>query len=760
MGVLEDFRLAIQTGKSDRVDFVKSVSEPRFAQTICAFANTNGGTIFIGVQQTPDNASPSDAIQVSVPGTDAWQAIAFLANVRNFFDDPLPDVRIEEVDHKGPSGPVMAAHVARRNGSVDIALSDLTVWNRKGTQNESYIAKTHPVRPKIHEARAEGGLSLSGSAVVEFHPASSDGGGKKLSEEGRAAGEPSNEDLPGEDHVVEILSNDSAEGSDHGNEREPSREPAPRLGGDTRFRRESDESELSLNADDYADVIARLLSNADNEEKMTFALLGHWGRGKTYLANRIRGKLANTSRRYSTILFSAWKYRTTPEVWAYLFQQFMDEGKQASFGIPFRAVLVRTGPWPLIIALLGLLLSIMPLGDKVNLFASLVQLFGFATILYVGFLLARFRSTALRLKTLYSFTGHAEKLGLQAAIGDDLRALLMAWIPRIFFKVKYFRKIVLPGLIYIILACLISWRMWPFQGDHVGETVKLPVIGNIPTGVDPYIALVLYAAWLLVWIGGLILVVPWNWRSTARILLVIDDLDRCEPKQMLEIIESVLLILDDPEISSRLQIVMLIDESAFNHALMTKYHYLTVDHKLSNEHVYTPRRIVRENQEKFFLAHLHLPRLSQSEINEVTDKFVRQLSGVTASQTTINVISPTIPAPELNVNPRVVEQPNVETPRTEPISPPPIVAISSEEVEAIRLAIKKLAGREDRDPIGPRAIRCLLFRYQLARDILIKLNSPPHPGHLAERVVEAHFSEKQIADGTGTILGLVVQQVS
>ena len=39
--------------------------------------------------------------------------------------------------------------------------------------------------------------------------------------------------------------------------------------------------------------------------------------------------------------------------------------------------------------------------------------------------------------------------------------------------------------------------------------------------------------------------------GTERVLLIIDDLDRCEPTQMLQVLESTKLLLEDEEVHAR-----------------------------------------------------------------------------------------------------------------------------------------------------------------------------------------------------------------
>jgi hypothetical protein len=61
--------------------------------------------------------------------------------------------------------------------------------------------------------------------------------------------------------------------------------------------------------------------------------------------------------------------------------------------------------------------------------------------------------------------------------------------------------------------------------------------------------------------------------------------------------------------------------------------------------------------------------------------------------------------------------------------------------------------------LGPRTLRCLLFRYQLARDILFKLGHSPEPRELANIIVSVYAGVVE-PSGTPSDIEMVVRQVS
>ena len=496
---------------------------------------------------------------------------------------------------------------------------------------------------------------------------------------------------------------------------------------------------------------------------MSLAIFGHWGRGKTFLAKKIAKLLESKTKgppKYRTVLFSAWKYRTAPEVWAYLFERFLQEGKKESFFLTLRASLVRHGPWPLIFAMFGLFLSLWTMGEKAQLLTSLIQAVGVGTVVYGAFLYVRFRSATLRLKSLYTFASHADKLGLQAAIGDDLRALLSAWC-RMDLKISTKKQLLWQYVCYVTAALLISARLYSFMLYPVveGTSWMIPFVGEISTGVNPCIAFAFYAIWLIFWMIAPFILYYSAKQPTERVLLVVDDLDRCEPKQMLEIIESTMLILDDEDVHQHLQVCMLIDESAFFHALIDKYdHLLNIKH-LDREHQYSPARIFRENLEKFFLIHLRLSALTDNEIAEVMEGYVQELRGTDKPESHLQQTPVDTEATGSTDTGQI--EPAGESGQTE--AEPTLESdsvIEPEEADAILAAVRKhLLSGDEREVIGPRSLRCLLLRYQLARNILSKLGKHPEASQLADVVVSIYAGTMN-STNLQTIVEKVVRQVS
>lgn len=727
-----EFNRALREGESDTVEFKTEDHPTALASTVCAFANSEGGVIYIGVKESITGK------KFELVGADQERIKNSKPRIREQFGNHPPDIEITSESGSDPDSgrEVTIVAVKVRKSPREVSLRNGKVYLRKGTQNRVQHRSIHDASDETIEASS----AVHGSTQASARDASSEDRNR----------EPGTPQTP-------------ANGSP--------RTESFRIGSRSSYRREATEAEIGLGAQGYADVVADLLSGAHEDERMSMAIFGHWGRGKTFLAKLIMDRLQDAEvhqPRYSTVLFSAWKYRSVPEVWAYLFERMLQEGRKNEWLLTLRASIVRHGPWPLIGAMFGLFVSLWTLSDEAKTLNWFIQSVGFGTVAYGMFLYLRFSRVAIRLKSLYSFSTHTDKLGLQAAIGEDLRALLAAWCRRrpklnsqttgkrqgleILWKCasSRFRQWPLASICYIATAILITWKLWPAT---IAETTRIPLYEAL-TAVHPGIAFTVVVLWCTLWIGAPLILCFVPHRSTQRVLLVVDDLDRCEPSQMLEIVESTMLILDDPDICSRLQVCMLIDESSFNIALIKKYRNLLNEYaELPSEHSYTAGRIIQENREKFFLVHLRLSVLTIDEIAEITTSYVRAL------RDNDNLVErDTKGHPQLGKGLEAPDSADVST-HAEKSGSRSNSVIEAEEAAAIEEFVEHHISRNNGQTVGPRTIRSLLFRYQLAREILNKQGHAPKPRELANTVVQVHVGSVEPTNAPSATES-VVRQVS
>lgn len=375
------------------------------------------------------------------------------------------------------------------------------------------------------------------------------------------------------------------------------------VGSRNEWGREAGAQEAGLRVDDYAEILASVYAKAGQGE-FSLVLFGHWGRGKSFLISRLGKRLEDDN--YKTVVFSAWKFPSTPEVWVHLYETLADHvcAGPALVTLPrvIRTGISRHSPWPIIVALCSLALSLTPkiwlskiLAEE---FVELVRVLGIGGVIWLAMFAWGVRRTRAKLVQNYiTATRHTERLGLQATIGSDLKALLDGWMPRSrVWSWAFTAYLAITGWLG-----LTAWKWFEFSTFRSGGMSELRGWAAA--------AVVLVMALLAIWV-----LVPW--KKPARLLLVIDDLDRCDNRQLLHVVESLKLLTEDPCVSRRIQVAALVDEDIFEHAILTKHRDLQKAHCANR---FTLSRIIRENREKLFTAHLRLPELDPKELINVLD---------------------------------------------------------------------------------------------------------------------------------------------
>lgn len=546
-------------------------------------------------------------------------------------------------------------------------------------------------------------------------------------------------------------------------------------GGLSSYHRNSSEQQLAANTEDYARAIASAFRNAGDDD-FCFAVFGPWGRGKTTLMNKVSKLLCPKKTPgakdpencdYTPITFNAWKYPNRPEVWIHLYETIKEVACAGKWHRRFRFA-VQTSVrkdrgFPLLIPALILLCASLPK------FAVIQWIFPTLSLISIGIMLAYFgafrRSVLPAFRSYLDLPNHAEKLGLQGTIGDDLTRLLSVWIWRPCSRwsgsgrnrpnqqaepskwqnsKSFFWEQIAISTPFLISVCLVITSLGVVMHRVWGK-------------VNPS----LYGLLIAVIIGLITLAVfsLWHIHGPKRALLTVDDLDRCDHRDMLAVIESIRVFLDNQEISNRLQVAMLLDKDILSFAIHQKY-----DDLLKAETPATPssvhpeypkeasRRlsadnVVREQLEKYFLLHFNLPPLASKELWDVGNAIL----GVKTNGST----PPVRPIEEEDLKPR--EEDKAPSPElvsgADPVSPSVIESDSksqsipkaSEEAPSISLPQPSASILRDEvddscelhqdetkkfmeilfaehgslaGQLTPRRIHSLKMRYMLAREIL------------------------------------------
>jgi len=264
-----------------------------------------------------------------------------------------------------------------------------------------------------------------------------------------------------------------------------------------------------------------------------------------------------------------------------------------------------------------------------DLFVSIIGYLGYgggaATLVLTTFFNnVNYRNFFAHCKNIFFLPVHRDKMGLQATIGDDLVAIVRAWIPKTKkknedkgdkkdkenekSKVNKVKNITpfLEILLYVVLWTTASISLSQYlQNASSGNTIGFDIDTVAASVILTLAILPVVVFWreiidaISTFINKCVNTKHINVfaNKPKRILLIVDDLDRCVHDQ-LEIIESIMLLCKDERIPERLHVCLLVEYEILKEKILDKYKQLKSSY--SNE------RLVRENIEKLFDAYLRL----------------------------------------------------------------------------------------------------------------------------------------------------------
>lgn len=107
--------------------------------------------------------------------------------------------------------------------------------------------------------------------------------------------------------------------------------------------------------------------------------------------------------------------------------------------------------------------------------------------------------------------------------------------------------------------------------------------------------------------------------NKSRVILYIDDIDRCNSHKLISIIESLRTILENPEIQERLVVICSVDESK----LMKAYEMEFKENGYTNEEI---EQYKREQLDKLFIFGVKLPTLDSTQLNTYLSSLIKDSS--------------------------------------------------------------------------------------------------------------------------------------
>jgi hypothetical protein len=436
------------------------------------------------------------------------------------------------------------------------------------------------------------------------------------------------------------------------------------------YRREViEEHEESLASQKYAPILATLFRLASGE--FFFALFGHWGIGKSHLSRKIKELMIDPEKtktclnisgddtsgqvdgstdnipdelnyRYEVVTFSAWKYPRTPEIWIYLYQELAksSQGRNLFESIPrvIRCQFYKHGYSFFIVTMISLLFIMLPPFEVRQIILWIGGFIGIGGGFYLYKVTRRSSTSVAALTKRYlAFADHKDKLGTQALIGKDMEALLAGWVAKpkhaphtsTYSRQKSITvaKTTAVAMCMSIMAFLSTY----FAFDHSkNKAIQKGLCGGdadaftlFMCGADQIsaplgIQITLIILWLTICIGTLLALHFWG-NPPDRVLLIVEDLDRLEPGEIIEVIESIKLLIDEPALCDRIQALVLADEAVVANAIALKFNDMDNDNPQRSRGARLA--VISEHMEKLFACHFRLPDLTEKEIGELMYKY-------------------------------------------------------------------------------------------------------------------------------------------
>ncbi|MCX2432190.1 P-loop NTPase fold protein [Pedobacter sp. GR22-10] len=331
-----------------------------------------------------------------------------------------------------------------------------------------------------------------------------------------------------------------------------------------------------LAADEIAKELSQIIEIIPGEQGSMIGIFGPWGRGKTFLMDLIWKELVKTDK-FIKVDFHAWKYQDTPATWAYLYEKlveryFDDETDKSLIKKSIKSLWRR-----------------LRLNWKRHKVGPILKLLGVTFVgIVASLIIDSFLPTGLKSKNSYY-----DILKFPAATTVIIFAIIKS------LKKDYSSK---ANEIFNKYTTKHSFSdQLGLQAEIQKETSQL----------------------LKCWI-------PEKLTAHKKIVLFIDDIDRCSETKVIQIIDALRVLLEDIQIAERIVIVAAVDERILKLAIKNKYNsLLSIEEKDEKEHRKRLNKITEEYMDKLFISGIKLGVLSMEE----RDDFILSLTKADRDET-------------------------------------------------------------------------------------------------------------------------------
>ncbi len=316
---------------------------------------------------------------------------------------------------------------------------------------------------------------------------------------------------------------------------------------------------------DLAGEVANLIANLADEPGRIVGVFGQWGRGKTFLITQIWEALDSyrpEKRKYKRVDFHAWKYQDTPAIWAYLYERIAD-----SYLAEGRATFKQIS------------INRKRIGSK-----PIWGLIGsFLFIIVWHFTEYKHGAINTILEKVGGFWGLYGILGFSGLIG--LYKIYSRFIPRAREVLETFTK-----------------------------SVEFKSVLGFQAEIEKELRCLLEC-----WIDDKKLA------DGERILLVVDDVDRCSEERMIQIIDSLRVMLEADGIYQRVVVLVAVDERVLERAIKWKYREIADDDNAVDYDSVTCKKLAKEYMDKLFISGIRLGNLSDENKRDILEAYTEDI---------------------------------------------------------------------------------------------------------------------------------------
>lgn len=325
---------------------------------------------------------------------------------------------------------------------------------------------------------------------------------------------------------------------------------------------------------ELAKDLAYIIQNLKSEKGQMVGIFGRWGRGKSFLLKEIWNEVVKSKEtEFIKVEYHAWKYQETPASWAYLYELFSKSYLGERRKFSQKIQYYKR--------LLKLNYERLGSFELLKFFLTLCGAIA-TTVIVVVFVDWKFSVPFITI--------------ILAGAGSYLKKLYDEFSPNAIDLIKKYSK-------------KHSYKeILGLQADIQEELVKL----------------------IKVWI-------PENKINNKRVLLFVEDIDRCDEEKIIQNVDALRVMLEEVEICKRVVIVAAIDERILKNSIRIKYASLIEKMDSGERDLFNIDELISEYLDKIFISAVKLGEIDSEQRFE----YLRELLKDEVDDTTFNEVEKT-----------------------------------------------------------------------------------------------------------------------